>query len=142
MDPHPVDIHVGKRLRLARAFRQLSQSSLGRSVGVTFQQVQKYETGANRVSASRLVEFATVLEIDVAFFFQDLPRTAQPSHAPQPSAVDTEIVIELACLRDVQLKRVLLAFIRQLARKWAKVQQPTPPLADPEGNTIEVDISR
>lgn len=145
MDPHPVDIHVGSRLRLARTFRKLSQSALAKSIGVTFQQVQKYETGANRVSASRLVELAAALEIDVAFFFQDLPRDVDPGatqalRGPQPNAIDTEIAVELACVSDVHLKRILLALMRQLARKWQEAQKPTSPIADPEGDTVDADM--
>jgi transcriptional regulator with XRE-family HTH domain len=147
MNPHPVDIHVGKRLRLARNFRQLSQSGLARSVGVTFQQVQKYETGANRVSASRLVEFATILEVNVAFFFQDLSndgnsRITQSSRRPQPGSIDAEIAIELASVRDAQLKRALLTLIRRLARKEEEAQQQMSLHAAPDDGAGEANVSR
>jgi len=68
----PVDVHVGARLRALRAERGLTQSALGAKAGVTFQQVQKYECGANRVSASRLWALAGALEVDVAYFFAGL----------------------------------------------------------------------
>jgi transcriptional regulator with XRE-family HTH domain len=71
---HPVDVHVGDRLRTRRNARDLSQTALGDAVGVTFQQVQKYERGANRISASRLYEFAQVLAVEVGFFFEGMPR--------------------------------------------------------------------
>jgi transcriptional regulator with XRE-family HTH domain len=67
---HPVDEFVGKRLRERRTLMGLSQEGLAKTVGITFQQVQKYERGTNRMSASRLYEFAHVLDISVAFFFE------------------------------------------------------------------------
>src|SRR3954470_19795416 len=70
--PHPIDIHVGTRLRLRRTLLGLSQETLGEAVGITFQQLQKYERGANRISASRLFNLAQVLGVAVGFFFEDL----------------------------------------------------------------------
>ncbi|WP_245183216.1 MULTISPECIES: helix-turn-helix domain-containing protein [unclassified Haematospirillum] len=70
--PDPVDIHVGKRLKLRRRLMKLSQEQLGEAVRVTFQQIQKYERGHNRVSASRLYDIASVLGVDVSFFFKDI----------------------------------------------------------------------
>lgn len=70
--PNPVDIHVGTRLRLRRQVLKMSQEKLGDELGVTFQQVQKYERGANRVGASRLWRMAEVLEVPVNFFFEGL----------------------------------------------------------------------
>ena len=67
-----IDIHVGEQLRALRKAARLSQTELGTSVGVTFQQIQKYETGMNRVSASRLWDIAHALGVDVAFFFEGL----------------------------------------------------------------------
>lgn len=69
---HPVDIHVGKRLHQRRALLGMSQTALGKAVGLTFQQVQKYERGANRLSASRLYEFAHILDVPVEFFFEEI----------------------------------------------------------------------
>ncbi|HEV7371749.1 helix-turn-helix transcriptional regulator [Arenibaculum sp.] len=71
--PHPIDIHVGARLRLRRTLLGLSQEKLGEAVGITFQQLQKYERGANRISASRLYHLAQVLDVPVGFFFEDMP---------------------------------------------------------------------
>lgn len=68
--PHPVDIHVGRRLRLKRTFLGLSQESVGKQIGVTFQQIQKYERGINRMGASRLYDFAKTLGVQVAYFFE------------------------------------------------------------------------
>jgi transcriptional regulator with XRE-family HTH domain len=68
-NPNPVDIHVGSRLRMRRSMMGMSQESLADSVGLTFQQVQKYERGSNRVSASRLYQFSKILDVPVAYFF-------------------------------------------------------------------------
>ncbi len=70
--PKPVDVHVGGRIRLRRTLLGLSQEKLGNAVGLTFQQIQKYERGANRVGASRLYEFSQVLDVPVSFFYDDM----------------------------------------------------------------------
>jgi transcriptional regulator with XRE-family HTH domain len=71
--PNPIDVHVGARLRLRRTLLGLSQEKLGEAVGITFQQLQKYERGSNRISASRLFNLSQVLGVPVSFFFDDLP---------------------------------------------------------------------
>ena len=68
--PHPVDMHVGHRVRLRRIFLGYSQDKLARALGLTFQQVQKYERGANRISSSKLFELARLLDVPVGFFFE------------------------------------------------------------------------
>ncbi len=77
--PHPIDTHVGMRVRLKRTMLGLSQEKLGGSLGVTFQQVQKYEKGSNRISASRLQSLSEILEVPVSFFFEDVPGTQKPT---------------------------------------------------------------
>ncbi len=69
----PLDVHFGMRLRAARKKRGISQTELGRRENLTFQQIQKYESGRNRISASRLVHMAASLEIPVTWFFEELP---------------------------------------------------------------------
>src|SRR3954463_6562760 len=69
--PNPIDVQVGARLRLRRSMLGLSQAKLGEAIGLTFQQVQKYERGANRIGASRLHELSRVLDVPVSFFFDD-----------------------------------------------------------------------
>ena len=69
---HPVDVHVGKRIRHRRWLVGMTQQQLAESVGIKFQQIQKYETGANRVSASRLWDIADALEVPVSFFFEGI----------------------------------------------------------------------
>ncbi len=71
--PNPVDIHVGGRIRLRRTLLGMSQEKLGAAIGLTFQQVQKYERGTNRVGSSRLYQLAKVLNVPVSFFFDDMP---------------------------------------------------------------------
>ena len=73
---HVVDVHVGKRIRQRRWLVGMTQQKLAECVGIKFQQIQKYETGANRVSASRLWDIADALEVDVAFFFEGLKSDA------------------------------------------------------------------
>ena len=73
---HPVDVHVGVRLRQRRNLVGLSQTKLSESVGLTFQQIQKYENGTNRISSSRLYEFAKVLNVPVSYFFDEMPSKA------------------------------------------------------------------
>src|SRR6266508_6058660 len=73
---HAVDVHVGLRMRQRRTLLAMSQSKLGDAVGLTFQQVQKYERGSNRMGLSRLFEFAKVLDVPVSYFFDEMPSNA------------------------------------------------------------------
>jgi len=70
--PSPIDVHVGTRIRLRRTLLGMSQERLGESLGLTFQQVQKYERGVNRVGASRLFDLSRVLDVPISFFFDDM----------------------------------------------------------------------
>ncbi len=79
---HPVDLHVGKRLRHRRWMIGMTQQQLANAVGIKFQQIQKYESGANRISASRLYDLSVALDVDVSFFFEGLGEDAEaPAHA-------------------------------------------------------------
>jgi len=83
----PVDIHVGRRLRQRRALLGLSQDKLGRAVGLTFQQIQKYERGANRIGASRLLQLSRELAVPIAYFFEDAPgQTEKPARGGRGKA--------------------------------------------------------
>lgn len=75
--PNPVDVHVGGRVRLRRTLLGMSQEKLGEALGLTFQQVQKYERGANRVGASRLFDLSRVLDVPVSFFFDDMSQEVE-----------------------------------------------------------------
>src|SRR5215470_1681755 len=71
-NPNPIDVHVGSRVRLRRTLLGMSQQRLGDAIGLTFQQVQKYERGANRVGSSRLFQLARVLDVPVSYFFEEM----------------------------------------------------------------------
>jgi transcriptional regulator with XRE-family HTH domain len=71
--PSPVDIHVGGRIRLRRTLMGMSQERLGEALGLTFQQVQKYERGVNRVGASRLFDLSRILDVPISFFYDNMP---------------------------------------------------------------------
>tara|TARA_B100000989_G_scaffold254700_1_gene203427 strand:- start:613 stop:1041 length:429 start_codon:yes stop_codon:yes gene_type:complete len=74
-NPNPVDVHVGKRLRLKRTILGMSQEAIGNAIGVTFQQIQKYERGINRIGASRLYDFSKVLHVPVSYFFEEFDNS-------------------------------------------------------------------
>ena len=78
--PSPIDVHVGSRIRLRRTLLGMSQERLGEALGLTFQQVQKYERGVNRVGASRLFDLSRVLDVPISFFFDDLPESLATSY--------------------------------------------------------------
>src|SRR5258707_6152335 len=91
---HPVDVHVGTRLRQRRALLGMSQTALANTVGLTFQQVQKYECGSNRISSSRIFEFAKALDVPVSHFFNEMsPEVATGKRAvgrPKTNASETD----------------------------------------------------
>ena len=97
--PHSVDVHVGKRIRQRRWFAGLTQHQLAEAVGIKFQQIQKYESGSNRVSASRLWDIADALGVPVTFFFEGLENRvhAPAEHGPEipPELVDDREAMEL-----------------------------------------------
>src|SRR5260221_11864963 len=74
--PNPIDVHVGQRIRQRRTLLGMSQEKLAEAIGLTFQQVQKYERGANRVGSSRLLDLARELEVPIAYFFEDMEASA------------------------------------------------------------------
>jgi len=75
--PNPVDVHIGARMRLRRTLLGMSQEKLGEAIGLTFQQVQKYERGANRIGGSRLYDLSRVLDVPVSFFYDDMSDSTQ-----------------------------------------------------------------
>src|ERR1700744_3886927 len=90
--PNPIDKHVGSRVRMRRMMLSMSQEKLGDALGLTFQQVQKYEKGTNRIGASRLQQISHILQVPVAFFFEGAPNIGGParegtSEAPSPAYV-------------------------------------------------------
>ena len=89
--PNPTDKYVGSRVRMRRMMLEMSQERLGNAIGLTFQQVQKYEKGTNRIGASRLQQIAQVLQVPVSFFFEGAPnppgKTVGSGDAPSPAYV-------------------------------------------------------
>jgi transcriptional regulator with XRE-family HTH domain len=83
--PSPIDVHVGSRIRLRRTLLGMSQERLGEALGLTFQQVQKYERGVNRVGASRLFDLSRVLDVPISFFFDDMPDALAATYGGQPA---------------------------------------------------------
>jgi transcriptional regulator with XRE-family HTH domain len=129
--PNPVDVHVGSRVRLRRTLLGMSQEKLGDALGLTFQQVQKYERGANRIGASRLYDLSRVLDVPVSYFFDefgDRPALAsggageEPAEAYQPNPMMKRETLELvrAYLRiaDPQIKRRVFELTKALASAY------------------------
>ncbi len=129
--PRPVDVHVGRRLRERRTLLGMSQERLAELLGVTYQQVQKYERGANRIGSSRLHDIARFLDVPVAWFFAGLdePESRVPGLAespavftfdapapPQPPPRETaELVRAFSAIREPEVRRRLVDLVRTLA---------------------------
>ena len=120
--PDPIDVHVGSRIRMRRLFLGMNQETLARELGLTFQQVQKYEGGANRVSASRLWEMAGVLGVPVSFFFDGL-RSEETAANPEDEArrerlhrpESIELVRFYYAIQDLELRQRLLEMVKAAA---------------------------
>ncbi|MBB4441857.1 MULTISPECIES: helix-turn-helix domain-containing protein [Rhizobium] len=121
VEPHSVDVHVGKTIRIQRLLRKVSQTELGDRVGVTFQQIQKYEKGSNRVSASMLVEIAGALKVDVRTFFDDLSTPDNANDNPAPSeefVISREGVLLNAAffsIKNEALRKKILKLVQAIA---------------------------
>jgi len=127
--PNPIDKHVGSRVRMRRMMLGMSQEKLGDSLGLTFQQVQKYEKGTNRIGASRLQQISHILQVPVAFFFEGAPHLAgMPSpagmdEAPSPAyvsdflATSDGLALTKAFMRiaDAKLRRRIVDLVQQIA---------------------------
>lgn len=114
--PHPVDVHVGARLRQRRTLLGMSQGKLGEAIGLTFQQVQKYERGANRIGSSRLYELSRILDVKVEYFFEELePETVRAQVAAGGLPDDVE-----PYEADPMTKRETL----ELVRAYYKITDP------------------
>jgi transcriptional regulator with XRE-family HTH domain len=107
--PNPIDVHVGSRIRLRRNMLGLSQEKLGELLGITFQQIQKYEKGSNRVGASRLQAIASILNVSVGFFFEDAPGKAPSENGFAEGSSADYVVDFLSTTEGLQLNR---AFVR------------------------------
>ena len=126
--PNPTDRHVGARVRMRRMMLGMSQEKLGDALGLTFQQVQKYEKGANRIGASRLQQIAHILQVTVSFFFEGAPNV--PGHhptgmaeAPSPAyvsdflATSDGLALTKAFMRikNAKLRRRIVDLVEQIA---------------------------
>lgn len=128
----PIDSHVGSRVRLRRTLLGMSQEKLGQAVGITFQQIQKYERGLNRIGSSRLYQFSQVLDVPVAYFFENLPAEgaralnnsslAEPGSAPPPMEDDNfsrretlELVRAFYRIGDRNTRRRIYELIKAVA---------------------------
>ena len=128
--PSPVDMHVGARLRQRRTLLGMNQTKLGDAIGLTFQQVQKYERGANRISASRLFDLSRVFDVPVQFFFDDMPNAVaaslpalgggrakkMPSYEPDPMATreTMELVRAYYKITDPEIRKRLYELTKAL----------------------------
>ena len=115
--PSPIDVHVGSRVRLRRTLLGMSQEKLGEAIGLTFQQVQKYERGMNRISASKLWKLSNVLDVPVSYFFDDLGLNDE-GRAPASPGADAIGNDSLAL--DPMAKRETL----ELVRAYYKIADP------------------
>ncbi len=124
--PNPIDKHVGTRVRMRRMMLGMSQTALGDALGITFQQVQKYEKGTNRISASRLQQTCDVLQVPIAFFFEGLP-TAPAVTGSIEAQLSTDQFTDFMATRDglalakafvrignVQLRRRILHLVEEI----------------------------
>ena len=127
--PNPIDKHVGSRVRMRRMMLGMSQEKLGDALGLTFQQVQKYEKGTNRIGASRLQQISQILQVPVAFFFEGAPnvpsggRLDHQQEAPSPAyvsdflATSDGLALTKAFTRisDSKLRRRIVDLVEQIA---------------------------
>ncbi len=118
--PNPIDVHVGNRVRLQRMLIGISQEKLGERLGLTFQQVQKYEKGINRIGASRLFELSRVLGVPVQFFYEDAPvggsqQSATPGFAERSS--DSHVFEFLSSREGLELNRAFSRITDPKVRK-------------------------
>ncbi len=118
-NPDPVDIHVGSRLRMRRNLVGLSQEQLGKSLGLTFQQIQKYERGINRMGSSRLFQMSKVLSVPIAYFFDEIPAALKlPSQAPADD--EEQVLPEASAVEqadyDIMRRRETLELVRAYYR--------------------------
>ena len=126
--PDPVDRHVGARIRMRRLMLKFSQGQLADALGLSFQQVQKYEKGANRVGASRLQHIATILQVPVSFFFEEAPlnrsEPAQSSDTPSPELVTAfvsttdglKLIRAFTSIKNTTLRRCIVQLVEHIAR--------------------------
>lgn len=109
---HPVDVHVGRKLKQIRTLRRLSQTDVAKKLDLSFQQIQKYEIGSNRVAASRLFELAQILDVPPSYFFDGLHDNANSAPRRDPGM---EIVSAIASIKDDAVKSRIVTFIEDVS---------------------------
>jgi transcriptional regulator with XRE-family HTH domain len=131
--PNPIDRHVGGRVRLRRMLLGMSQMTLAEGLGLTFQQVQKYEKGANRIGASRLQQIANILQVPVAFFFDGAPGGSVSAVKPIGDSADplrdfgaTRDGLALALAFNAIADQKVRAALVTMAELYAKAKPPAP----------------
>lgn len=127
--PNPIDTYVGKRLRMRRLMLDMSQETLADALGLTFQQVQKYEKGANRVGASRLQRLSEILQVPVGFFFEGLPSKTAANGEPNSalafvadfaaSSDGLALVRSFSKISDAKLRRSIVELVEHMASSRA-----------------------
>ncbi len=134
--PDPVDKHVGQRIRARRSLLGISQEKLAESVGVTFQQIQKYESGTNRVSAGRLFQLSNILQIPVTYFYEQFGKEVmeyasmgmsdneQESFGTQKDIMKEKETINLVRtyyqIKDPEARKDILKFVKSMADRFAE----------------------
>jgi transcriptional regulator with XRE-family HTH domain len=108
---HPVDVHVGKRLKQIRTLRRMSQTDVAKRLELSFQQIQKYEIGSNRVAASRLFDLSRILDVPTSYFFEGLAET----DTVQRRDNGLDIVNALAAIEDEKIKSRIVTFIEDVS---------------------------
>lgn len=121
---HPVDIHVGQRIKEIRTIRGLTQSNVADHLGISFQQLQKYETGANRVSASRMFELSKLLNITPSFFFEGLDGQNYESMPPMDMET-ARIASALSSIKNKKLKNRINTLISEIVRSTPACDETT-----------------
>jgi transcriptional regulator with XRE-family HTH domain len=115
--PNPIDVHVGRRLRLRRTLLGMSQERLGQLLGLTFQQIQKYERGVNRIGSSRLYELGQILDVPISFFFDDMAQDGRAPDLLAPGLAEDPAGFAFDEARELQLdKRETLELVRAYNR--------------------------
>lgn len=109
---HPVDVHVGKKIKQMRALRRLSQTDVAQKLNLSFQQIQKYEIGSNRVAASRLYELSKIFGVPTSYFFEGLP---QDDSANDNKDLNIKILNAVTSIEDENVKSRIVTFIEDVA---------------------------
>jgi transcriptional regulator with XRE-family HTH domain len=146
--PNPVDVHVGSRVRYRRMIIGMSQEKLGEKMNLTFQQIQKYEKGTNRIGASRLFQLSRILEVPVGYFFEDAFANAAPTHAmhglhePEQegylldflnSREGLDLNKAFAKIQDAKVRRRVIDLVRALSDEKVDAKEGQPGIENDAG---------